>query len=217
MKIVVISGSPRGEKSQTRLLAEKLLSAAGSAGAQTELFDLGKARITFCRACEVCHTGPECVLPDDVKGILATILGADGIVLATPVYLNQVTAQLKALLDRTSHFVHCLRLSGKYTVSVTTSGGGGGADVKAYLRSYSFSVGAQFVGGVDARVPLTDAHLAEAEKLGHTLAAAIAQKRQFPVQLRIIEERRRYFGRIIEFHRGNWPYEYEYWRKQGWL
>ena len=98
------------------------------------------------------------------------MLAADGIVLASPVYLNQVTAQMKTLLDRTSHFIHCLRLTDKYLAAVTTSGGGGGADAQAFLRKYAVAVGAQFAGGVDASVPVREADLAAARKLGVALA-----------------------------------------------
>ena len=111
-----------------------------------EFVDLGKARIGFCQACEVCHQGPNCVLNDDTKGILQRMLEADAIVLASPVYLDHVTAQMKALLDRSSHFIHCLRLMGKYMAAVTTSGGGSGEATAAFLRKYAVTVGSQFVG-----------------------------------------------------------------------
>lgn len=217
MKIVAICGSPRGKRSQTRMLTERLLGAAESDGAATELLDLSRSRVEFCRACETCHQRAGCAVRDDVPAILQKMLEADAVVFASPVYLSQVTAQLKAVLDRTSHFVHCLRLRNKYAACVVTCGGGGCQETKAFLRSYAFSVGAQFVGGVEASMPVTDLHVAQAEKLGHALANAVRQKKQYPVQLRIIEERRRYFGHLVRLRRDAWPYEFEYWRKQGWM
>ncbi|MEI8140285.1 MAG: NAD(P)H-dependent oxidoreductase [bacterium] len=68
------------------------------------------------------------------RGGKSQMLEADGIVLASPVYLDHVTAQMKALLDRTSHFVHCLRLTGKYMAALTTSGGGGGEATMAFMK-----------------------------------------------------------------------------------
>lgn len=217
MKIVAICGSPRGKKSQTKALAERVLEAARIKGADTETVDLGKARIGFCQACEACHQGPDCVLNDDGKAILQKLLDADGIILASPIYLNQVTAQLKALMDRTSHFVHCLRLMGKYMAAVTTSGGGGGADVQAYLKHYAFIVGAQFVGGVDAAAPLKEPDFSAAAELGGALVSAIQKQTAYPEQLRIIEEQKRRFGRLITFHKDHWPFEHTYWQDQGWL
>ena len=217
MRVMAICGSPRGTKSQTRVLAEAVLEGARGKGAQVESVDLSKVRLGFCQACEVCHQGPDCVLNDDGKQILQQVLKAEGIVFASPVYLNQVTAQMKALLDRTSHFVHCLRLMGKYAAAVTTSGGGGGGEVVAYLKNYALTVGAQFVGGVDARVPLKESDFAAARELGAALVTAIQEKKRYPEQLRTIEERKAYFGRLIALRKDHWPYEHKYWKDMGWL
>ena len=217
MKIVAICGSPRASKSQTKALAERVVEAARIKGAATEIVDLGKVRIGFCQACEACHRGPDCVLNDDGNLILRKLLDADGIVLASPVYLNQVTAQMKALLDRTSHFIHCLRLMGKYMAAVTTSGGGGGSEVQAYLKHYAFTVGAQFAGGVDAAAPLKEPDFSAAAELGESLVAAVQKQTVYPEQVRIIEEHKRRFGRIIAFRKDHWPFEHKYWQDKGWL
>ena len=217
MNIIAICGSPRGKKSLTNALAERVLEAARIKGATTEYVDLCQMRIGFCQACEVCHQGPDCVLNDDGKGILQKLLNADGILLASPVYLNQVTAQMKALMDRTSHFIHCLRLTGKYMAAVTTSGGGGGSDVQAYLKHYAFTVGAQFVGGVDAPAPLKEPDFTAAAELGATLVLAIQKETTYPEQLRIIEEQKRRFARLMTLRKDHWPFEHQYWQDKGWL
>lgn len=217
MKILGICGSPRGARSQTLVLLDALLAEAGAGGAQVERVDLGKARIGFCQACESCHKGPDCVLSDDGRAILHQMLAADGIVLASPVYLDHVTAQMKALLDRTSHFVHCLRLTGKYMAALTTSGGGGGESTMAFVRRYAVTVGSQFAGGVDARVPLTDADLSAARKLGAILVAAISTQQAWPDQVQAIEAQRQRFRNIIAFHKDHWPHEQKYWQDKGWM
>ncbi|MEI8140185.1 MAG: flavodoxin family protein [bacterium] len=217
MKILGICGSPRGTKSQTRALLETLLAEAATKGAQVEFVDLGKARIGFCQACEACHKGPDCVLNDDCRAILRQMLEADGIVLASPVYLDHVTAQMKALLDRTSHFVHCLRLTGKYMAALTTSGGGGGEATMAFMKRYAVTVGAQFVGGVDARVPLSESDVVAAGRLGNELVAAISNKQSWPDQAQAIQSQQIRFRNLIAFHKDHWPYEYKYWQDKGWM
>lgn len=217
MKILAIYGSPRGQKSQTRRLTEKVLDAAKAQGAQGEVVDLCMAKIKFCLACEKCHQGPKCVFNDDTRRILDGMLAANGIILASPVYINQVTAQMKAVLDRSSHFIHCLRLMGKYVAAVTTSGSGHGAEVQEYLKHYALVVGAQFVGGVDAKVPLQEADFTAAGRLGESLVAAIREKRRFADQIKIIDERKQYFGQLINRRQNDWTYEYNYWRQQRWL
>lgn len=214
MKILAICGSPRGKKSQTRVLAGEVLKASQAQSADVEMVDLSKAQIEFCRACEACHQKPGCVLHDDAIRILTKVLSADGIVLASPVYLNQVTALLKAVLDRSSHFVHCLRLRGKYLAVVTTCGGGGGAATQEYLKHYATIVGAQCVGGVDAKVPLKPADMAAAAALGKALVTAIREKQQYPDQLAKIELQKQYFRKLITLHKADWPYEYQFWEDQ---
>lgn len=214
MKIIAICGSPRGNKSQTKELAGDVLKAAQARGAAVEMVDLSAAHIEFCKACEACHRKAGCIHHDDVFRILSDVLKADGIVLASPVYLDQVTAQLKALLDRSSHFVHCLRLQGKYLAVVTTSGGGYGAQVQAYVRHYGITVGAQCVGGVDAKVPLKSEDRSAAAALGEALVTAIQKKQQYPDQLKGIESQKQYFMKLITIRKADWPYEFQYWQDQ---
>jgi len=217
MKILAILGSPRGARSQTTVLAEAVLAGVREQGGEPEIVDLSTTRLEFCSACDTCHKSPKCALDDAGCAILEQMLNADGIVLASPVYLNQVTAQLKTLLDRTSHFIHCLRLMDKYIAAVTTSGGGGGADAQVFLKRYAQSVGAQFVGGVDANMPLKAADFAAAQKLGATLAISIRDQTCDPAQMYAIEEQKKRFGHLINVHRESWPHEYKYWQKKGWL
>ena len=217
MKILGICGSPRGNKSQTRAMLDALLAGAKAKGAEVECVDLGKVRIGFCQACEACHKGPDCVLNDDGRLILQRMLEADGIVLASPVYLDHVTAQMKALLDRTSHFIHCLRLTGKYMAALTTSGGGGGEATMAFMKRYAVMVGAQFAGSVDARVPLKDADFESAKDLGVSLVRAISSKQTWPEQMEAIEAQQLRFRNLIAFHKDQWPYEYRYWHDKGWM
>ncbi|NLL82691.1 MAG: flavodoxin family protein [Lentisphaerae bacterium] len=217
MKILAISGSPRGKHSQTRRMTEALLEAAKARGAKTELVDLGKAKVGFCTACELCHRQPGCSLKDDAVGIMHKMLESDAIVIASPVYLDHVSAQMKAMLDRTSHFIHCLRLVGKYFAAVTTSGGGSGNNTAAFVADYARTVGAQYVGACHAPLPLTEDDLTSARKLGVDLIDAIVSKRVWPDQERAIEAQRLMFGKNIAFHKEQWPYEYQYWKDLKWL
>lgn len=126
MKILGICGSPRGNKSQTKKLLIKFIEKCEKLNAETEIIDLSKYKVNFCYACEICHKEEKCPLNDDRNLIVEKMLLSDGIVFASPVYIDNVSAQIKALFDRTSHFIHCLRLFGKYTCGIVTSGSGKG-------------------------------------------------------------------------------------------
>lgn len=217
MKILLISSSPRKERSQTFLLAKEVLK--GCPGSvESEIIHLCDKKVEFCRHCEECHKRIlQCPIKDDVRPILEKMLDADGIILASPNYINQVTASMKALFDRSSHFIHCKRLLGKYIAGVVSSGSGRDREVVDYIKYYSHTCGAQYVGSVSSSVPINDEQKKEAFNLGNLLTTAIKSKKLFPEQIKIIETGKGYFKKIIEMRKDDWPEEYRYWKDKGWL
>ncbi|TAN35200.1 MAG: flavodoxin family protein [Candidatus Methanoperedens sp.] len=103
MKLVGISGSPRA-KGNTDLLVQEALKAASGAGVDTEFISLAGKKIKPCNGCGTCHTekskGICTIKDDDLPGIYEAMKDADGIIIGSPVYFLSVTAQLKALFDR---------------------------------------------------------------------------------------------------------------------
>jgi len=59
------------------------------------------------------------------KSFNQVLEAVDGIVLGSPVYIYQASAQLKMFIDRLGHAIHCQRLLGKYGAAVATAGGSG--------------------------------------------------------------------------------------------
>ncbi|MDD3725896.1 MAG: flavodoxin family protein [Candidatus Ratteibacteria bacterium] len=217
MKILVISASPRKEKSQTLLLAKGVLKGCEDSNT-AEIIHLCEQKIEFCRHCEHCHRKIlACILKDDVHKILDMMLEADGIILATPNYIDQVTGAMKTLFDRSTHFLHCLRLMGRYTAGVVSSGSGADKDVLSYLKHYTNACGAYYVGGISTRVPVGEEALSSASKLGKRLCRAIRQKKEFPSQTRIIEGRKNHFRKILQTRKNEWEEEYRYWADNNWL
>ncbi len=157
MKLLLISSSPHREKSNTLGLAKEVLRGCANECGNPEIIHLSDLNVSFCRHCEECHKNiMHCLIKDDVHMILNKVLEADGIILASPNYINQVTASMKALFDRASHFIHCKRLLGKYVAGVVSSGSGQDKDVLDYIRYYAHTCGAQYSGGVSSRVPISD-------------------------------------------------------------
>lgn len=100
MKILALNSSPR-PKSNVRIALETALEAAQAKGAETELIDLRKLKISPCLADDYCkaHQG-KCAVDDDMQQIYEKILEADALLLGSPIYFFDVTAQLKAVIDR---------------------------------------------------------------------------------------------------------------------
>ena len=132
-------------------------------------------------------------------------------------YINQVTASMKALLDRSSHFIHCKRLLDKYIAGVVSSGSGQAKEVLDYIKYYGHTCGAQYSGGVSSAAQSIGEKTEEAIKLGRKFALDIQEKRNYPEQLELIESGKQHFRLIIEARKKEWVGEYRYWRDKGWL
>ncbi len=218
MKLLVLSSSPRKEKSHTFNLAREVLKGCSDKETDTEILHLCDFNIEFCRQCESCHKNIlVCPIRDDVHTILNAMLRSDGIILASPNYINHVTASMKALFDRSSHFIHCLRLMGKYTAGVVSSGSGRDETVLDYIKYYSNTCGAQYSGGISSQAIVNEGKLREAFKLGETFRADIEARREFSDQIDNINKHKEHFRTIMQIRKTDWAEEYEYWLKKGWL
>ena len=220
--IVGICGSPRKASSRTAQLVKGVLLGARAAGAESEYVDVTTLDVEFCVACDHCHSEGECVHEDDLAALLAKLQAADGIVLGSPSYLFQMTAQLKTFVDRLSLTVHCQLLLGRYGAAVSTSGVSGHVETATALEVVLQVTGVQTVGHLACALPggpvaLNAPEMAAAEALGRKLVEAIREETEFPQQLARMAETREYFRGVIESCRDERKWEWEYYRKQHWL
>lgn len=104
MFILGIQGSPR-INGNSRWLLSSFLKECEQYGATTQTIDCCKADILPCRELIVCEKKGYCPLKDDMeKTLYALIRKADIVVLASPVFFYNVTAQVKTLIDRCQMF-----------------------------------------------------------------------------------------------------------------
>ncbi|HVO77138.1 MAG TPA: flavodoxin family protein [Candidatus Bathyarchaeia archaeon] len=218
MKSLLISSSPHRAKSSTYRLAKEVLRGLEEEGVTCEEIDLHDRKVLFCQSCEACHVKIlACPLEDDVPMILRKMLDADGIILASPNYINHITGSMKALLDRSAHFIHCKRLLGKYIAGVVTSGSGFADMVLEYMGYYGHTCGGQYSGGISAIRDFGEDKKEEAFQLGKRMAADMRAKKVYPKQMKLIEDGKKHFARIIKLRKNDWLEEYQYWVEQGWL
>ena len=98
-KVIGVVGSPRrGEATDT--LVREVLAGAEEAGSETLVFNLDEMEIMPCRGCLACKEGEGCVQDDGMQQLYAELHDCDGVVLGTPIYFYNMTAQLKAFTDR---------------------------------------------------------------------------------------------------------------------
>ena len=102
MKVVAFNGSPRA-KGNTAILLNKVLGELNKEGIETELVSLAGKIIPGCRACFKCFEKADghCVVTGDVvNDCIDKMQAADGIILGSPTYFSDVTAGMKALIER---------------------------------------------------------------------------------------------------------------------
>jgi multimeric flavodoxin WrbA len=105
MKVVAFNGSPRRD-GNTTILIKRVFSELEKQGIETELVQLADKMIHGCIACEKCGENKDkrCAVKNDAANeYIEKMLGADGIILGSPVYFQDVTSEMKALIDRTGY------------------------------------------------------------------------------------------------------------------
>jgi multimeric flavodoxin WrbA len=99
LRILGIMGSPR-IKGNADLLLDGALKGAQSQEVQIEKIIVDKLNIAPCREYYGCLRDGKCVIRDDMDDIYPKLLEADGIIVASPIFFYGLTAQVKALIDR---------------------------------------------------------------------------------------------------------------------
>ena len=103
MKILVLNGSPKRDKSDTMHITRAFLEGLCDAAPQEiHEIDVIDRHIEYCTGCFACkRNGGTCIYDDDMRAILDEILDSDLLLFSFPLYCYGMPAPLKALLDRT--------------------------------------------------------------------------------------------------------------------
>ena len=100
MKVIGINGSTR-KGGNTALIIDKVFDALNEGGIETELIQLADYEIQPCRGCFACKGRGNCVFANDgFADIFNCMVEAEGIILGSPVYSADVSAKMKAFLER---------------------------------------------------------------------------------------------------------------------
>jgi multimeric flavodoxin WrbA len=130
--ILILSASPRKEGNSDRL-CDEFRHGAIEAGNRVEKLSLRDKKIGYCGACGACEKTRACVQRDDMADILEKMIGADVIVMATPVYFYTMAAQMKTLIDRT--VARYTEISGKEFYFIATAADGERKNLERTIES----------------------------------------------------------------------------------
>ncbi len=134
MKILAINGSPR--KKNTRNILDYFSNIKSKGNIEYEILDLQPLKLPLCLGCTNCiENGYEkCSHVEIMEKIRLKISSADGIIIGTPVYVNNITALLKNVIDHFAYLFHRPEYFEKKAMIIVSTQQTGGKDVRNYLK-----------------------------------------------------------------------------------
>lgn len=148
IKVLGLVGSPKVD-GNTAKLVNAILEGAKENGAETVIYNLASLDIKGCDGCLRCQEHGCCVIDDDMQELYHQIEEADTVVLGSPVYMWQMTAQTKLLVDRMTAFLRpnfSSRLDNKKLILVFTQGL---PDMDAFKPYFEYTAGLLYYLGFD--------------------------------------------------------------------
>jgi multimeric flavodoxin WrbA len=100
-----------------------------------KLIMLGELNFKPCKGCYACIAVGEdkCPLKDDRDVVVNEMLAADGVIFASPVYVNHISALMKSFIDRIGYESHRPRFFGKQAMVMAVCGGFGADKAAGYM------------------------------------------------------------------------------------
>lgn len=199
MKTIFINASPRKNWNTGELLKEAMRGAQ-SIGEETEYIELYDSLFTGCRSCLACKRKDaveacKCYWKDDLSLILEKAYQADRLMIGSPIYFSEPTAQLRAFMERLifpalSYNDYSSTFSGKVDVDIfLTMNAGEGFYKEAYeKRMQEYFAPMHFLNGTVRIFPVTDtlqvADYAQYHMAGFSAAhKAEVHEKVFPMDL----------------------------------
>ncbi len=142
MKVVAFNGSARKGGNTTEMI-KAVFNELEAAGIETEMIELSGKTMAGCKACGMCAKNKDrrCAVDNDfVNECIKAMDEADGIILASPTYFANVTAEMKALIDRAGMvaLVNDSMLARKVGASVVAKRRGGAMEAFNALNAFHF-------------------------------------------------------------------------------
>lgn len=208
-KVTALLGSKRKVNTYAMLLQIQTILAQHQV--EMEIVELYKTEIKDCIGCDHCVLKGTCVLKDDVATLMEKLASSDGIILATPVYLQQVSGKMKTFFDRTCSWYHRPVLTAKPALCVASTKGSGLKATLSYLVNVANQWGAVPTGAIGRTIFNAKNPIAEKE------LAKFIRILQHP------EEFSPSFGQLVGFEVQKALAKYlnqldaRYWSEKGWL
>lgn len=153
--IFVYVGSKAGEKSSTlgvvKNIIDKITDIIGKENINVSIYSPSFSKINSCYSCNNCFYEGKCIQDenDDMKEIKNNLENADIVIFASPVYMHNVSGDMKIFIDRISYWSHLLKLRGKVGLAISTSSGNGLDITTSYINKVMNFLGIKVVGALN--------------------------------------------------------------------
>lgn len=229
MKIISLVSSYRkngNTERVVRLFEEQILLTADEfhVPVEFERISLGHADIKICRGCRACFDKGEekCPLKDDLLAIRDKILEADGIIAASPVYVEDINGIMKNWIDRMAFLCHRQAFAGKTALAITTSGGASSNHALNTMKRALISWGVQVAGQGKFRTgslmkteEIKARHQNKTSKAADHFFRAIKKECVIPSFYSLV---------VFKVYQSYWhkskkknTYDFAYWQNKGWI
>jgi multimeric flavodoxin WrbA len=230
MRILVLVSSYRKNGNSARLarMIEAQIETVAERYAEPltlEHVNLAHLDLRPCRGCRVCFDRGEaqCPLKDDLRTIRAKMDAADGVLVASPVYVNDVNGVAKNWIDRLAYLCHRPGLAGRCAYLIATVAD---SPTRHTLRTMNMAVrtwGAHIVGQagfkMGALMPQAEVesqYQPEAAKVAEALFQAVAEQhflRPSFLSLMIFKIQQISWQQAVDQD----SLDYAYWKEHGWF
>ena len=232
MKILAIvsSGRTDGNTSRTASLIEEQIKKEADKrhiSLEIERVILSRMDVRTCRGCRLCFDKGEdkCPLKDELLSIRDKMLAADGYLIASPVYVEDVNGILKNWIDRMAFVCHRPALAGKSVFLITTSGGGATGHAIRTMNCALHAWGCRVAGTkkfrTGALMEKKDIWLRNEKDIRRAAEVFLEDLLQGtdtnPGWYSLIAFRIQQICWLKADYQKNNPYDYQYWKEKGWL
>ncbi len=207
--IALLGGKRDGNTHNLLKFLEPLLN---QDGIDLEIIHLNERDLQDCKGCENCVLGNGCSIQDDMPVITKLIESKDGIIVASPVYNNNVSGKMKMFIDRTVKWAHSPILTSKPYIGLSTTSSSGLKMTLKYLTIVGVNWGAHPIGHIWASKRSTNM-----KKNKGVLSRFITAIKQDP------KSHRPNLNQVIQFQKKKvlaktvFPNDLAHWQKKNWL
>jgi multimeric flavodoxin WrbA len=229
MKILALVTSHRKKGNTARIvqMIEGHMPAMAARHQQSLEFDtlcLGDMNVQFCRGCRTCFDRGEakCPLKDDLPDIRTRMDAADGVIVASPIYVDDVNGIAKNWMDRLAYICHRPAFGGKCVYPLVTVGSSPTRHalrtLNAALLTWGFHLVGQAgykMGALMDQAEMEGRYQKETARVADQLFRAVSEQQALrPSFVSLV---------VFKIQQLAWQrepsdsYDYAYWEKQGWL